>query len=66
MVQKVIRIVGVSNKSFAEAAENAVEVASKSVRAMKWARVAELEMGLEGKEVVDYRATVSIYFDVES
>lgn len=63
MVQKVITIVGVSEESFAKAADNAVAVASKSVRNIKWARVEELEMGLqEGK---DYRATVKIYFDVE-
>ncbi|MFQ5908656.1 MAG: dodecin family protein [Thermoplasmata archaeon] len=65
MVQKVISIVGVSKESFAKAAENAVGVASKSVRNMKWARVHEFEMGLEGDKVVDYRATLRIYFDVE-
>lgn len=65
MVQKVISIVGVSEETFAKAAENAVETAAKSVRNLKWARVHELEMGLEGDKVVDYRATVRIYFDVD-
>jgi flavin-binding protein dodecin len=65
VVQKVISIVGVSKETFAKAAENAVEVASKSVRNMRWARVREFEMGLEGDKVVDYRATVQIYFNVE-
>ena len=65
VVQKVINIVGVSEKSFAVAANNAVQAAAKSVRNMKWARVHDLEMGLEGDKVVDYRATVRIYFDVE-
>ncbi len=65
MVQKVINIVGVSNESFAKAADNAVEAAAKTVRNMKWARVHDLEMGLEGDKVVDYRATVRIYFDVD-
>ncbi len=65
VVQKVINIVGVSNESFAKAADNAVEAAAKSVRNMKWARVHDLEMGLEGDKVVDYRATVRIYFDVD-
>lgn len=60
-----ISIVGVSKETFAKAAENAVEVAAKSVRNMKWARVHEFEMGLEGDSVVDYRATVRIYFDVD-
>ncbi len=65
VVQKVINIVGVSNESFAKAADDAVEAAAKSVRNMKWARVHDLEMGLEGDKVIDYRATVRIYFDVD-
>ncbi len=65
MTQKVIEVVGTSKQSFAKAAENAVEEAAKTVRGMKWARVAELEMELDGKKVVQYRATAKIYFDVE-
>lgn len=65
MAQKVIEIVGVSKNSFASAAENAVAEASKSVRGMRWARVAELEMALDGKKIAEYRATARIYFDVE-
>jgi hypothetical protein len=65
MTQKVIEIVGTSKQSFAKAAENAVEEAAKTVRGMRWARVAELEMELDGKKVVQYRATTKIYFDIE-
>jgi flavin-binding protein dodecin len=32
---------------------------------MKWARIAEFEMELDGPKVKSYRATVRIYFDVE-
>lgn len=35
------------------------------VRGMKWGRVAELEMVLDGKKIVEYRGTARIYFDVE-
>jgi flavin-binding protein dodecin len=65
MAQKVIDIVGVSKESFAKAAENAVSEAAKTVRGLKWARVAELEMELEGKQITEYRAVTKIYFDVE-
>jgi flavin-binding protein dodecin len=65
MAQKIIEIVGVSKESFAKAAENAVAEAAKTVRGMKWARVAELEMELEGKKISQYHATTRIYFDVE-
>ena len=65
MVQKVIDVVGTSKESFAKAAENAVTEAGKTVKGMKWARVAEFEMRIDGKKVVEYRATARIYFDVE-
>ena len=65
MVQKIIDVVGVSTKSFADAAKNTVAVAAKTVRGMRWARVSEFEMELKNSKVVDYRATVKIYFDVE-
>lgn len=65
MAQKVIEVVGVSKDSFARAAENAVAEAAKSVRGLKWARVAELEMALDGRKISEYRATTRIYFDVE-
>jgi len=65
MTQKVIDVVGTSKESFAKAAANAVAEAGKTVRGMKWARVAELEMELDGNKIVQYRTTTKIYFDVE-
>ncbi len=65
MVQKVSEIVGISPQSFAKAAEDAVAEAAKTVRGIKWARVSDLEMELDGPKVKTYRATVRIYFDVE-
>jgi hypothetical protein len=65
MVQKVTEVVGTSKRSFAEAAEDAVAEAGKTLRGMKWARVSELEMRLEDKKVLEYRATLRLYFDVE-
>lgn len=65
MVQKVIEVVGISKESFARAAGNAVAEAAKTVHGMKWARVVELEMKLDGKKIAEYRAVTRIYFDVE-
>jgi dodecin len=65
MAQKVIEVVGTSKESFAKAAENAVAEAAETVRGLKWARVAELEMELDGKKIVQYRTTTKIYFDIE-
>ena len=64
MAQKVIEVVGSSKQSFAKAAENAVIEAAKTVRGMKWARVAEFEMLIEGEKIAEYRATARIYFDI--
>ena len=65
MVQKVIEVVGVSPQSFAKAAENAVAEAGKTVREMKWARISELEMELDGSKVKSYLVTARIYFNIE-
>ncbi len=65
VVQKITEIVGVSTKSFADAAKNAVAVAGKTIRGMKWARASEFEMEIDGNAVRSYRTTVRIYFEVE-
>jgi dodecin len=65
MAQKIIDIVGISKDSFAKAAENAIAEAAKTVRGMKWARVSDLELELDGKKITQYRATARIYFDIE-
>ena len=65
MPQKIIDVVGTSKESFAKAAENAVAEAAKTVRGMKWARIAELEMELDNKKITQYRTTARIYFDVQ-
>jgi len=65
MTQKVIDVVGTSSESFAKAAEAAVTEAAKTVRSIKWAHVESLDMQLEGAQVLQYRATTKIYFDVE-
>ena len=65
MAQEVIEIVESSKESFAKAAENAVAEAAKTVRGMKWARVSEFEMLIEGKKIAEYPVTARIYFDIE-
>jgi dodecin len=64
-VQKVIEIVGISKKSFDDAAKNAVDVAAKSVRNIQWARASEFECKCADGKIIDYRALMRIYFDVE-
>jgi flavin-binding protein dodecin len=65
MAQKVTDVVGISTESFAKAARNAVEEAAKTLHGIKWARVTDLEMRLDGSKILEYRATTKIYFDLE-
>jgi dodecin len=65
VTQKVIEVVGTSKESFAKAAEAAVKEAAKTVRAIKWAHIESFDLLLDGANVVQYRATAKIYFDVE-
>ena len=66
MVQKIIEVVGISNKSFAKAADNAIEVAAKTVREIRWGRVSEMECKIDNDKVTEYRVLMRLYFDVES
>jgi flavin-binding protein dodecin len=65
MVQKVIEVVGISKESFAKAAEEAVKEASKTIHGIKWARISDLEMLLDEKNVVQFRVLARIFFDVD-
>jgi flavin-binding protein dodecin len=65
MVQKVIEIVGISKTGFDDAAKNAIDTAAKSVRNIQWARVSEFECKCADGKIIDYRALMKIYFDVE-
>jgi flavin-binding protein dodecin len=61
-VYKIIELVGTSEKSWEDAAKNAVETASKSLRDLRIAEVAQLDMRLEEGKVVAYRARVKLSF----
>ncbi len=65
MVQKVSEVVGTSKDGFAHAAQNAVDTAAKTLRNLRWFRVSELEGVIKDQKVVEYHATVKIYFDLE-
>ncbi len=61
-VYKIIDLVGTSETSWEQAAKNAVETASKSLRDLRIAEVSELDMKLENGKVVAYRARVKLSF----
>lgn len=64
-VYKIIELVGTSSVSWEEAAKNAVETASKSLRDLRIAEIGLLDMKLENGKVTAYRARVKISFKYE-
>ena len=64
-VYKVIQLVGTSSESWERAAAAAVERASSSLRDLRVAEVAELDLVLENGAVTHYRAKVNVSFKYE-
>ena len=61
-VYKVIELVGTSPHSWEEAAKNAVETASKSLKDLRIAEVVAFDMKVENGKVTAYRAKVNVSF----
>jgi len=62
---KKIEIVGISEKSFAEAVQNAVAEAAKTLRNLDWFEVVDMRgLILKGK-VKEFQVTVKIGFRLE-
>ena len=61
-VYKIIDLVGSSPNSWEEAAKNAVETASKSLRDLRIAEIVKLDMKVDNGKVTDYRARVKLSF----
>lgn len=59
---KIIELVGTSNKSWEEAAKNAVETASKTLKDLRIAEISELDMRIEDGKVAAFRARVKVSF----
>ena len=64
-VYKIIELVGTSTDSWEKAAAAAVEKASGSLRDLRIAQVAELDLQIEGGAVKAYRAKVKVSFKYE-
>lgn len=64
-VYRVTELVGTSTESWEKAATAAVETASKSLRDLRIAEVAELDLQIEDGRVKAYRARVKVSFKYE-
>lgn len=61
-VYKVIELVGTSPKSWEDAATNAVQTASKTLKELRVAEITQLDLKIDKGKVVAYRAKVSLSF----
>jgi flavin-binding protein dodecin len=64
-VYKIIELVGTSTESWEKAAAAAVERAGKSLRDLRIAEVAELDLQINAGKVEAYRAKVKVSFKYE-
>ena len=64
-VYKIVELVGTSTDSWEKAAAAAVSRASESLRDLRIAEVAELDLQIENGKVAAYRAKVRVSFKYE-
>jgi flavin-binding protein dodecin len=64
-VAKVVTVIGSSPNSFAEAAQNAVTEAAKSIRGITGADVVSESCVVDGDQITAYRTTLNIAFGIE-
>jgi flavin-binding protein dodecin len=64
-VYKIVELVGTSTESWERAAATAVERAGKSLRDLRVAEVADLDLQIKDGKVEAYRAKVKVSFKYE-
>ncbi|MDP9325619.1 MAG: dodecin family protein [Candidatus Dormibacteraeota bacterium] len=65
-VYRVTDIIGVSEKSWEDAAASAVATASKSLRDLRVAEVVKLDVTIEGGKVKTYRTRLNLSFKYDA
>jgi dodecin len=61
-IYKIIELVGTSTTSWEDAARNAVETASKTLKDLRVAEISKLDMTVEEGKITNFRARVNISF----
>lgn len=64
-VYRVIDVIGTSTTSWEDAAKHAVETASKSLRDIRIAEVAKMDVRIENGKVVAFRTRLQLSFKYE-
>jgi dodecin len=61
-VYKVTEVIGTSTKSWEDAANNAVETASSTLRDLRIAEVVKMDLKIEDGKVLEYRTRLQLSF----
>lgn len=61
-VYKIVEVIGTSPNSWEEAAKNAIQAASQSLRDLRIAEVVKQDMAIENGKVVAYRSRMLLSF----
>jgi flavin-binding protein dodecin len=64
-VYKVIELVGTSTESWEKAADAAIQRAAESLRDLRVAEIADLDMNIKDGKIESYRAKVKVSFKYE-
>ena len=64
-IAKIIEIVGSSEKSWAEAADNAVATAAKTVKGISGVQVMAMTARVKKGKIAVYKTTIKVAFGVE-
>jgi flavin-binding protein dodecin len=65
-VYKIVEVIGTSTKSWEDAAKVAVETAAGSLRDLRIAEVAKMDLKVENGKVVAYRTRLRLSFKYET
>ncbi|PTR16921.1 MULTISPECIES: dodecin family protein [unclassified Nitrosospira] len=65
-VYRITELIGTSKTSWEDAAKNAVETASNTLRDLRVAEIVKLDMVIEDGKVAAYRARVNLSFKYEN
>ena len=59
---KIIELVGTSDKSWEEAAKNAINTASKSLQDLRIAEITKLDLTIEDGKITGFRTRINVSF----
>jgi len=65
LVVKVIELIGTSQKSWEDAAANAIKAAGKTVRNITGMELKRCSARVENSKIIEYKAVVKVAFEVE-